>query len=353
VRSIAGDHHENRAEVREVLSNVAALPELQREAIVQTALGGRSHDEVALALGVSEGAVRGLLYRARTTLRDAAAALTPPPLIAWALRGSGSLGLGGERAAELAVGSGAIGVTSVLIKGAVLAVTAAAVAGGADIAKHHETRPHRSVDAPALLNVKGTAGSVAAAPERRGPDEAPGEDRDRRGRRGTGEQRSSSSSGLQGSGDDRGRGSDSGSDASGSGSLSTPSSSSDSSSRSAGKDGGGGRGKGQGGSGRGRSGSDRGSGRGSGAESGRGGDEDASGAESGRGGDEDASVDSDDVATGSGQGGGATSSTDPTPDRSGASTSNGSGSGDADVSGTAPAAPAAPAEAGHGKGHDS
>ena len=65
--------------VREALGEVAELPQMQRQAIFLTAVDGQTHAEVADTLGVSEGALRGLLYRARATLRGAAAALTPPP----------------------------------------------------------------------------------------------------------------------------------------------------------------------------------------------------------------------------------------------------------------------------------
>ena len=61
---------------------------MQRDAILLSAIDGRSHEEVASALGISSGAVRGLLYRARATLRSAAAAFTPGPLIGWASGGA-------------------------------------------------------------------------------------------------------------------------------------------------------------------------------------------------------------------------------------------------------------------------
>ena len=65
----AGDEVERRLEVRAALAGLASLPELQRRVMLSTALEGRSHDEVADALGLSHGAVRGLIYRARATLR--------------------------------------------------------------------------------------------------------------------------------------------------------------------------------------------------------------------------------------------------------------------------------------------
>ena len=81
------DHEaERRMAVREALEGLAALPEMQRDVLVSTAVDGLSHEEVAHALGLSSGAVRGLVYRARATLRAAAAAVLPGPLIGWSLR---------------------------------------------------------------------------------------------------------------------------------------------------------------------------------------------------------------------------------------------------------------------------
>jgi RNA polymerase sigma factor (sigma-70 family) len=130
--------------MRDALSDVAALPRMQQQAIFLTAVDGQSHDEVADVLGISEGALRGLLYRARSSLRSAAAALTPPPILAWASAGAGSGGPTAERLAELSAGGGAAGMAGLLLKGAVVAVTAGAVATGANVLSvhHRGARPH-------------------------------------------------------------------------------------------------------------------------------------------------------------------------------------------------------------------
>jgi RNA polymerase sigma factor (sigma-70 family) len=132
--------------MRDALSDVAALPRMQQQAIFLTAVDGQSHDEVAGVLGISEGALRGLLYRARSTLRSAAAALTPPPILAWASAGAGSGGPTAERLAELSAGGGAAGMAGLLLKGAVVAVTAGAVATGANVLSvhHRGARPDAS-----------------------------------------------------------------------------------------------------------------------------------------------------------------------------------------------------------------
>src|SRR3954471_7490243 len=75
---------ERRAVVRQTLTGLAALPGRQREALLLMAVEGRSQDEVARELGISEGAVRQLVHRARLTLRAAATAVVPLPLAEWA-----------------------------------------------------------------------------------------------------------------------------------------------------------------------------------------------------------------------------------------------------------------------------
>ena len=71
---------ERRAVVRGTLAGLAALPERQRDALLQIAVEGRSQDEVAAELGLTQNAVRQLVHRARTSAarrrdrRDAAAA---------------------------------------------------------------------------------------------------------------------------------------------------------------------------------------------------------------------------------------------------------------------------------------
>ena len=75
------DELARRAVVRQTLQGLAALPPRQREALLAIAIEGRSQDEVAGELGLSTGAVRQLVHRARTTLRTAATAVAPLPLV--------------------------------------------------------------------------------------------------------------------------------------------------------------------------------------------------------------------------------------------------------------------------------
>jgi RNA polymerase sigma factor (sigma-70 family) len=121
---------DRRIAVREALAGLAALPEMQREALLRTAVEGSSHRQTARELGLSETAVRGLVYRARAALRPAAGAIVPPPLVSWALGAGGGGAPAGERLAEVGAGGGSAGVAGLLMKGGAMAVTAGVLAGG-------------------------------------------------------------------------------------------------------------------------------------------------------------------------------------------------------------------------------
>ncbi len=136
---------ERRIAVREALAGLAALPDMQREALLRTAVEGRSHHQVARDLGLSENALRGLVYRARATLRAAAGALTPSPLVSWALsatRGTPVV----ERLAELGAGGGSAGIAGLLMKGGAVAVTAGVLAGGIVAGRHHPRTPAKPLE---------------------------------------------------------------------------------------------------------------------------------------------------------------------------------------------------------------
>src|SRR5207244_4945460 len=75
---------EQSARARATLAAVAELPQRQRDALVWTSLHGRSGRDTAQALGVSEGALRQLIVRARARARASVGALVPPVLL-WRL----------------------------------------------------------------------------------------------------------------------------------------------------------------------------------------------------------------------------------------------------------------------------
>src|SRR3954470_3519043 len=141
---LSEDVFERRERLREALDAVAALPEKQRDAILLRELEGRSHDEIAVALGMSSGAARQQIFRARAALRAAATAVPPGPLIVRLMDlGAGSAS-GGP---DMAMGAGA-GATALLAKaGAGVLVTGAVVGGavgaGAVHAPGHHVHHHR------------------------------------------------------------------------------------------------------------------------------------------------------------------------------------------------------------------
>ena len=114
--------------LRALVVAVQALPERQRDAILLRELEGRSYEEIGSALGVTDGAVRQLLNRARNTLRAAAAAVVPGPLVA-RVAGADSAEPVAARVAELVgVGGGALAM-----KVCATAVVTGAVVGGAAV----------------------------------------------------------------------------------------------------------------------------------------------------------------------------------------------------------------------------
>ena len=151
---------ERRDRLRATLAAVQRLPARQRDAIVLRELEGRSYDEIARTLTVSDGAVRQLLNRARTSLRTGISALTPsglllrlagrdPSLVDGATAAAGASSLAGL--AKLSAG--------ILIGGAV------AVGGGTAVL--HGSSPRAQ---PARAAVPASTAAVAA----RSPESAAG-----------------------------------------------------------------------------------------------------------------------------------------------------------------------------------
>jgi RNA polymerase sigma factor (sigma-70 family) len=153
---------ERRQGLREVLAAVQALPTRQRDAIVLRELEGRSYEEIAAMLGVTGGAVRQLLNRARTTLRSGATALTPVDLLARVPA------TGEPVAARVAELCGAAGAGAVAAKLCATALVTGAVVGGAAVVPPDD--PAR--DAPgadAAQAAEGGPGGVAGVAGPGGP----------------------------------------------------------------------------------------------------------------------------------------------------------------------------------------
>ncbi len=133
---------ERRALVQGTLAGLAALPERQREALLRIAVEGRSQDEVAEQLGLSQGAVRQLVHRARSALRAAATAVVPLPLATWLATAGAGRGDVAIRVGELVAGAG--GSATLAKAGAVAVIAGGAVAGPAvvhDVSERGKRQP--------------------------------------------------------------------------------------------------------------------------------------------------------------------------------------------------------------------
>ncbi len=123
---------ESRAHLRQVLTQVASLPDDERDALLLRATRGAGHQEIGAALAVSPGQARQLVHRARRRLREVAAVLLP----AWLAVRAGTaraadLGPAGAGTAASGAAAGAAGVASGKLA---LWAGAAAVAVGSGVA---------------------------------------------------------------------------------------------------------------------------------------------------------------------------------------------------------------------------
>jgi RNA polymerase sigma factor (sigma-70 family) len=231
------ERQERRERLREVVAAVSALPAGQRRALLLRELEGRSHVEIARSLGLTPGAVRQLIHRARSGVRSAVSALTPYGLL---LRLTADNGENPSRLAELLGGGVAGGAAA---KTVAAALVAGGVAGGiAVVPEKREGTARAAGDRGApVVRSAGAEGTTAASAwivdvsdhSRSGPNR--GSEGDDRSGPGSGEAGDSSgpsgsSSSGSGSGDAGSDVGSSGSGSSGSGSSGSGSSGSGSSS---------------------------------------------------------------------------------------------------------------------------
>jgi RNA polymerase sigma factor (sigma-70 family) len=169
------DAVESRMLAADLLSELGRLPTRQRRAIVEMSIGGLSRAEVASSMGLSEGAVRQLVHRARATLRTAVTALTPYPfakLLGGAVHGAAKA----DGASEIAVGAGTASAGAVAVKlGALVASAAVATTVVALPSVNHHPRAahvrsavttragHRSAATPLLSAATASAHSGAVS----------------------------------------------------------------------------------------------------------------------------------------------------------------------------------------------
>src|SRR6185503_6850059 len=151
---------ERRERFRDVLAAVAALPPSQRDAIVLRELEGRGHEEIARELGITGGAARQLISRARNGVRSAAAAVMPVPLL-MRLTADTAQGASAERIAELTAVGGGITVTKVVATGAIGATLLGGAVTGPDLVEGDKHRPAADVAEAAPPNSDRDAADVA------------------------------------------------------------------------------------------------------------------------------------------------------------------------------------------------
>jgi RNA polymerase sigma factor (sigma-70 family) len=150
---------ERRMHLRSVTAAIQGLPDNQRNALLQTAIEGRSNREVADDLGVSESAVRQLVHRARARVRQAAAAIAPLPGFSWiARRHTGASMPDVPADAALPAAAAATG-GGIIVKAAVAVLAAGALATGGLQARHALSRL-----LPASASVANARAATAARP---------------------------------------------------------------------------------------------------------------------------------------------------------------------------------------------
>lgn len=131
---------EKSQKLRDTVAAVKGLPERQRSAIVLRELEGRSYEEIAGSLGVSDGSVRMLLNWARATMQAGVTAVTPFGLLVRLPFATGGAADGaGSHMAELTAGGGALALKAA----ATVLLTGAVVGGGVAVRGARWSPGHR------------------------------------------------------------------------------------------------------------------------------------------------------------------------------------------------------------------
>ncbi|HEY8640579.1 MAG TPA: sigma-70 family RNA polymerase sigma factor, partial [Solirubrobacterales bacterium] len=172
----AAERHE---EIAELLRRLRALPDPQRAAIVMRELEGLSHEEIAAALGLSGGAARQTIYRARRALRNGAGMLVPVPVLHYLLDPTvGDAVAGASLGSAAAAGAGAAGASAggagagIAMK-AGLATVLVAGSVGTGVALHSSSRDQNSASAAeASAAQRGIADSRSGLTSNSGPGSA-------------------------------------------------------------------------------------------------------------------------------------------------------------------------------------
>ena len=177
---------EQSARVRAALAAVAGLPPRERDALVWTSIQGRSGRDTAHALGVSEGTLRQLVFRARVRARAAVSVFVPPALAARlpSLAGHGTrrlLALGQRGLANVSsieASETLVRLAPVLAAGVLVVAPVAAVELSGGRAPRLSARPTATLSsrqlAPTTRRTRGRIGTFARASGSRARATAPG-----------------------------------------------------------------------------------------------------------------------------------------------------------------------------------
>jgi RNA polymerase sigma factor (sigma-70 family) len=155
---------ERREDLADLMHRLQSLPDRQRAAIVMRELEGLSHEEIAAALGLSGGAARQAIFRARQTLRDGFGMLLPLPLLRLLVDHAGDAAVVGASGATAAATGGAVGGAGAgmaLKAGVVTAVLAGSV--GAGIAVNRSDHGNANADAATATQATTAAAADSVA----------------------------------------------------------------------------------------------------------------------------------------------------------------------------------------------
>lgn len=175
--AVEAERHE---EITELIERLRALPEPQRAAIVMRELEGLSHEEIAAALGVSGGAARQAIYRARLALRDGLGLLVPLPFLRMLFDHGAEAAAAGAGGAAAAAGVataggggggaalGGLGAGGALKAGVATALVAGSVGAGVAVQQERDgkgTEPAAATaaQAPGGSEASGSGGSAGSS----------------------------------------------------------------------------------------------------------------------------------------------------------------------------------------------
>jgi RNA polymerase sigma factor (sigma-70 family) len=149
------ESQERRETLQQTIVAIGELPDRQRRALILRELEGRSHAEIARSLGLTSGAVRQLIHRARSSVRSAVSTLMPYPLL---IR---LVGTEGQAPVAELVGGGA--ASAVAGKALVAALVAGGVAGGVALDSDEKRGKAQAAGVHRERAVASTAGSTSGS----------------------------------------------------------------------------------------------------------------------------------------------------------------------------------------------